>query len=248
MSSSSAAISVRNLGVRFGARFGGRAVLERLDLELERGSVTALVGANGAGKSTLLRVLVGALVPDTGWARVLGLDPARAGARVRARVGYVPDRFDVSERTTAREWLEFVARFYPTWNRVEQQRLCELMTLDVAPRVAELSKGQRTKLALVAALAHEPELLLLDEPFSGLDVATRRAVASAVIGHLREQARTVLLVSHSMTDLERVADRVALLEAGRIVQHGELEPFTAHPRGGIDLEAALLGAEQEARS
>lgn len=241
MSASEAVVVVRGLEVRFGRR----RVLERLEFELARGSVTALVGSNGVGKSTLLRVLVGALAPDAGSTRVLGLDPAREGARVRARVGYVPERFEVSERTTAREWLEFVARFYPTWSRSEQQRLCELMALDLTPRVAELSKGARAKLGLVAALAHEPELLLLDEPFSGLDVASRRAVASAVLGHLRDAGRTVLLVSHSATDLERVADRVALLEAGRIVRHDDLEAFAAHGRRGLDLEAALLGVEQE---
>jgi len=241
MSVLDAAVVVRGLDVRFGRR----RVLERLDFELVRGSVTALVGSNGAGKSTLLRVLVGALEPDAGSTCVLGLDPARDGARVRARVGYVPERFDVAERTRAWEWLEFVARFYPTWNRNEQQRLCELLALDLAPRVAELSKGARAKLALVTALAHEPELLLLDEPFSGLDVGARRAVASAVLGHLRDAGRTVLLVSHSVVDLERVADRVALLEAGRIVSHEEIEAFAAHRRRGLDLEAALLGAGQE---
>jgi ABC-2 type transport system ATP-binding protein len=160
-------------------RLGRRRVLERLDFELVRGSVTALVGSNGAGKSTFLRVLVGALAPDAGATRVLGLDAAREGAKVRALVGYVPERLDVAERTTAREWLEFVARFYPTWKRSEEQRLCELFTLDLEPRVAELSKGARAKLALVAALAHEPELLLLDEPFSGLDSATRGARCSS---------------------------------------------------------------------
>jgi ABC-2 type transport system ATP-binding protein len=237
-------VNVRGVSVKFARR----AVLNKLDFELVRGSVTALVGDNGAGKSTLLRVLVGALAPDAGAVRVLGFDPMRDGARLRARLGYVADRFEVAERTTAREWLEFVARFYPNWNLAEQRRLCELLELELTPRVAELSKGARAKLALVAALAHEPELLLLDEPFSGLDVGARRAVAGAVIGHLREAGRTVLVVSHSVADLERVADRVALLEAGRIERHDELEAFAAHGRRGVDLESALLGAKQESCS
>ena len=98
-----------------------------LDLDVPQGSVTALVGRNGAGKSTLLRVLVGALVPDSGTARVLGLDPAREGERVRERVGYVADRLEIQPRTRGREWLEFVGSFQRTWDRGEAQRLAEML-------------------------------------------------------------------------------------------------------------------------
>src|SRR6185436_15377188 len=105
----------------------------------------------------------------------------------------------------------------------EERRLLQLFELERAERVAELSKGNRAKLALIGALAHRPELLLLDEPFSGLDVAVRRAIATAVLGHLRDEGRTVVLVSHSIADVERLADRVAILAQGRIEREGELE-------------------------
>jgi ABC-2 type transport system ATP-binding protein len=235
MSSQNAVVSVRNVSVRFGSK----RVLDDLSLDVKRGSVTALVGRNGAGKSTLLRVLVGALAPDAGDARVLGLDPAREGARVRARVGYVPDRFDASSWMRGRDWLAFVARFHRTWSVVEEKRWIELVDLDVNAKITELSKGNKTKLALVAALAHSPELLLLDEPFSGLDVNVRRAIATAVLTSLRDEERSVLLVSHSIADVERVADRVAVLANARIVRAGDLEDVARAAGGGVDLEATL---------
>lgn len=230
------AIAVRGLGVRFGKR----VVLDELALEVPRGSVTALVGSNGAGKSTLLRVLVGALVPDCGSVRVLGLDPTRNGAHVRRRVGYVPERFEVAPGSTGTEWLAFLECFFPTWSSAEQRKLCELLEFDAREGIASMSKGARAKLAVVAALAHQPDLVLMDEPFSGLDVHSRRAVATGLLNHLRERDRVVVVVSHSTADVERVADRIALLEGGRVVRTADLEEFAAASRGGVDLESALL--------
>lgn len=229
-------ISARNLAVKFGRK----SVLVGLDLDVPRGSVTALVGGNGAGKSTLLRVLVGALVPDRGSARVLGLDPECEGERVRERVGYVADKLEIAPRMRATEWLSFVGQFQPRWERSEMNRLAALLGLDLETRFGEMSKGTRAKLALVAALAHRPELLVLDEPFSGLDVDTRLAVTQGILGHLRDEGRSVLLVSHSMADVERVADRVLVLEQGRITRGGELESFATSETGRLDLEHALL--------
>ncbi len=229
-------VSVKGLGVRFGRQ----TVLDGLDLDVRRGSVTALVGRNGAGKSTLLRVLVGALVPQAGSARVLGLDPAREGPRVRARIGYVPDHIDVPSWMRGRDWLAFVGRFYATWSAAEERRWIDVLELDERTKVAEMSKGARTKLALVAALAHAPEMLLLDEPFSGLDVGVRHAITTAVLTSLRDEARTVLLVSHSIPDVERLADRVAILAGSRIERTGDIEVVGRAERGGVDLEMTLL--------
>ena len=229
-------ISARNLAVKFGRR----SVLDGLDLDVPQGSVTALVGGNGAGKSTLLRVLVGALVPNSGSVRVLGRDPTCEGELVRERVGYVADRLEIAPRTRAAEWLVFVGQFQPRWERSEVHRLATLLGLDLETRFGEMSKGTRAKLALVAALAHRPELLVLDEPFSGLDVDTRLAVTQGILGHLRDEGRSVLLVSHSMNDVERVADRVLVLEQGRITRGGELESFARTEAGRLDLEHTLL--------
>jgi len=229
-------IQVRGLCVRFGKN----VVLDGVDLDVPRGSVTALVGRNGAGKSTLLRVLVGALDPDGGRTAVLGVDPAREGARARALVGYVPDQIEVPAWMRGRDWLAFVRNFYPTWNPKEQERWIDVLELDAETKVSEMSKGARTKLALVSALAHAPEVLLLDEPFSGLDAAARHAITTAVLSSLRDESRTVLLVSHSIPDVERLADRVAVLSSARIESFGDLEDLARSARGGIDLEALLL--------
>lgn len=223
--------------------FGKRLVLDGLDFELRRGSATALVGDNATGKSTLLRVLIGALAPDAGSVHVLGLDSTRAGARLRARLGYVADRVEIPSWMRALDWLNFIARFYPTWNRAEQERLCALLDLDVRLKVRELSKGNRAKLGLVAAMSHKPDLLLLDEAFSGLDAGTRKKLGVAVIDQLRDEGRSVLLVSHSLSDIERVCDRVAILAGGKIVREDDLETIARSARGGIDLEAAMRREE-----
>ncbi len=219
--------------------FGKRRVLDSVDFELQRGSVTALVGDNAVGKSTLLRVLVGALVADGGSARVLGLDPAHDGVRVRAQVGYVADRMELPNWMRVGDWLGFCARFYPTWSDEERVRLCELLELEERAKVRELSKGNRAKLGLVVALAHRPKLLLLDEAFSGLDAKTRHRLSKAVLDHLRDENRSVLLVSHSTADIERLCDRVAILEGGRIVREGDIETLALAAGGGLDLDAVL---------
>ena len=209
-------------------RFGRNEVLRGVDLEVPEGSVTALLGRNGEGKSTLLRILIGFLPPDAGDARVLDLDPRRRGAELRARVGYVPERLELPPWMTIADHLRFLRPFYPTWNDAEVARLIDRLGLDPTARIRDLSKGFRTKHLLLCALAHEPRLLLLDEPFSGLDPVLRGDVMGAVLDHLREDGRTVLLVSHSLVDVERVADRVALLDQARIAFHDDLETVRAH--------------------
>ena len=160
------------------ARYGRRRVLDGVDLELEAGTVTALVGCNGAGKTTLLSVLAGVLPRDGGEVRVLGLDPRRRGTELRAAVGWMPDRLAFPRWMRVEDSLRLAEPFYPTWSRSEERRLLELLGLDRRARLSALSKGERNKHALLLALAHEPRLLLLDEPFAGLDPAARREAVS----------------------------------------------------------------------
>ena len=219
-------IETRELSMRFGKNH----VLRGVDLDVPKGSVTALLGRNGIGKSTLLRILVGFHPPTAGTSRVLGLDPARDGPRVRGLVGYVPDRLELPKWMTVRDHLRFLEPFYPTWDARLVDELLARLTLDAAAKVATLSKGQRAKHALIAAMAHRPELLLLDEPFSGLDPVVRHEVLGAVMGHLREDGRTVLVVSHSMSDIERVADRLVFLDEGRVRLDMDLEEVQRRAR------------------
>ncbi len=203
--------------------FGKRRVLNGVDLDVEAGGITALLGRNGAGKSTLIRILTGIVPHDRGEVRVLGLDPRKHGPTIRRRIGVVSERLELPRWMRVADHFDFLAPFYPTFDRAEADRLARQLELDPRAKIATLSKGQRAKHALVAALAHRPELLLLDEPFSGLDPIVRQEVLEVVLGHLRDAGRTVLLVSHSTTDVERVADRVVILDEGRVKFAGDLE-------------------------
>lgn len=203
--------------------FGRRRVLDGVDLEVPAGQVTALLGKNGAGKSTLFRILTGVMSHRSGSVRVLGLDPRCDGPTIRLRVGIVPERLELPRWMRVADHFDFLEPFFPTFDRAEVARLLLRLELDPRAKVATLSKGERAKHALVAALAHRPEVLLLDEPFSGLDPIVRHDVLEVVLGHLREDGRTVLLVSHSMADVERIADRVVILDEGKVKFSGDVE-------------------------
>jgi ABC-2 type transport system ATP-binding protein len=217
-------------------RFGRNTVLDSVDVQVPRGSVTALLGRNGEGKTTLLRLMTGWLRPRPGHVRVLGMDPARRGPDIRRVVGYVPDQLEVPRWMRVADWYRFVEPFFPTWSRDEERALCERLGLDPTAKVHTLSKGQRAKHALIAALSHRPELLLLDEPFSGLDPIVRHEVLTAILGHLREEGRTIVVVSHSIGDVERIADRVVLLEKGRVRLDADLEELQ---RSAVRFSATL---------
>lgn len=204
-------------------RFGKAEVLRGVDLDVREGSVTAMLGRNGIGKSTLMKILIGLFAPTGGTARVLGLDPVKRGPEVRGLVGYVPDRLELPKWMTIADHFRFLEPFYPTWDKALVADLTKRLDLDASAKVATLSKGQKAKHALIAGLAHRPALLLLDEPFSGLDPIVRHEVLTAVMGHLRDEGRSVLVVSHSMGDVERIADRVVVLDEGRITLDADLE-------------------------
>jgi ABC-2 type transport system ATP-binding protein len=204
-------------------RFGRNQVLGGVDVGVPRGSVTAILGRNGVGKSTLLRILVGFMPPTAGDVRVLGLDPVREGPDVRRRVGFVPEQVALPKWMRVHEHMRFLEPFYPTWNDDLVGRLLDLLQLDGNALIRNLSKGDRMKESLLAALAHEPELLLLDEPFSGLDPVIRQQVMTTVLEHLRREERTVVIVTHSIADVERIADRILLLSEGRVLLDGALD-------------------------
>ncbi len=211
-------LDVKGLDVRFGKK----RVLDGLDLALHDGAVTVLLGSNGAGKSTLLRVLLGVLRPRAGAVRLFGLDPLRAHRAVLQRVGYVPDVPDCPGWMTARDLFSFLKPLYPTWNDARCARLADELAVPLRTKFAAMSRGQGMKAMLVAALAPEPELLLLDEPFAGLDPLVREQVLQGVLGALKAGERTVLCATHELDVASRIADRVAVLQDGRIVRHGTL--------------------------
>ncbi len=196
--------------------YGRRAVLRDVDLEVPAGTTTVLLGRNGAGKTTLLKACLGLLRPSAGRVRVAGLAVEAAAARVRRLVGYVPDRPDAWPWMSPRDLLRFLGAHFA--GPVVARGLALLERFEVPPNLAfrHLSRGQGMKAMLAAALAHDPRVLLLDEPFGGLDAVGREEVLVRVIDALGEAPRTVLLATHDLEVAVRVADAVAVVAAGRV--------------------------------
>ena len=203
-------------------RYGDATAVEDLTWSLPVGSACALLGPNGAGKSTTIRILLGLSQPSAGAVRVLGADPWDHDVRVKARVAYVPERPFLPEWMRARDLFDVHRSLYAGWDTSLERRLVELFQLDTRRRVGALSKGQNRQVHLTLALCQGAELLVLDEPGSGLDVASRRELLSLLSEFLLGEGHTVVLSTHLVTDVERIADRVAVLDRGRLVEDAEL--------------------------
>lgn len=214
MRESAAAVMARSLTKRFGNNDG----VNGLDLTIPRGGKFGLLGPNGAGKSTTLKMLMGILRPDGGEVTVLGQESPADAPSLRARIGYVPERHYIYRWMAVGEVIGFTRAFYPTWN----DRLCNslLAQYGLAPekRVEQLSHGMTTKLALILALSHEPELLILDEPTTGLDPIIREEFLEGILHPLVARTdRTVIFSSHIMSDIEAVSDTIAIVNEGRLI-------------------------------
>ena len=204
-------------------RFGTRAVLDSIDLRVPRGQVIGLLGLNGSGKSTLIKCLLGLLKADEGSATVLGTDAWQLADREKARIGYVPQEATLYPWLTVRQTVAYVSSFYSRWDRAWGEELLRRWDLPLGHRVGPLSVGQKQKLALVLALGHRPELLILDEPVASLDPVARRWFLETVLETAADGAGTVLFSTHITSDLERVASHVALLREGKVMFHDEID-------------------------
>lgn len=204
-------------------RFGSRQALCDVTLHVPRGCVFGLVGENGAGKTTLIKHLLGLLKAETGNVRVFGRDPVVDPVGVLGRVGYLSEHRDLPGWMRVDELLNYTRAFYPNWDVTYAAQLRDQFGLDPAQRVRSLSQGQQAKAGLLLALAFRPELLLLDEPSSGLDPLVRRDILEAIIRAVAEQGRTVFFSSHLLDEVERVSDQLAMIRDGRIVLCGRLD-------------------------
>jgi ABC-2 type transport system ATP-binding protein len=203
-------------------RYGSQLALDDVTLEVTPGVVCALLGENGAGKTTAIRILLGLTDLDDGKATVLGLDSTRQGQVIRSRVGYVPERPTLYEWMTVSEIGWFTAGFYGSGFFERYVRLASDYQLPLKRRIKSLSKGMRAMVSLSLALAHEPELLILDEPTSGLDTLVRREFLEGMVD-IAAAGRTVLLSSHQISEVERVADIIAILRSGKLILVERLE-------------------------
>ena len=211
-------------------RFGRTVALEDVALEVPRGSVFGLVGANGAGKTTLIKHVLGLFKAQAGTVRVFGLDPVSDPVGVLGRVGYLGEDRDLPGWMRVGELMRYLRAFYPGWDDAYAEQLREQFALDPMARLRQLSQGQKARAGLLAALAYRPELLVLDEPSTGLDPVVRRDILAAIIRTIADEGRTVLFSSHLLDEVERVSDRVAMIDRGSIVLSGTLDEVKAAHR------------------
>lgn len=193
------------------------------DLSMDRGYVLGLVGRNGAGKSTTIKILMNLIYPESGEVRVLGLKQPGQDMEIKRRVGYLSENPVFYEDMTAGWMARMVSRYYPTWDNGLYEGYLRKFSLDPRKKVKELSKGMVVKLGLTLALSHQPELLILDEPTSGIDPVVRHELLEEIGDIIRDERRTVLLSSHITQDVEQVADFVAIMDEGAIVEFSDKE-------------------------
>lgn len=210
--------------------YGKLNALAPIDLQIPGGSALALLGRNGSGKSTLIRLLMGFIRPSFGTARVLGVNPASCPENIRARIAYVADSQDLPNAMTAAQYLAYLRPFYPTWDHDFEKRLIKLFDVPLHRKISHLSRGQRVKAAFVGALSFHPSLLLLDEPFSGLDPAVRDEVLDALFETMNTQEWTMVISSHEIEEVEKLADNVIMMDAGKACLREDKDTLLARCR------------------
>ncbi len=212
--------------------FGAKTALASVSVSMPRGAVYGLVGVNGAGKTTLIKHILGLLRAESGSVRVFGLDPVADPVAVLSRIGYLSEENDLPGWMRVDELIRYSRAFYPAWDDAYAEELRRTFALDAAAKIKTLSKGQKARAGLLIALAYRPDLLLLDEPSSGLDPIVRKDILGAVIRTIADEGRTVLFSSHLLEEVEQVADHVTMIDGGRIVLSAPLKEIVEQHRVG----------------
>jgi len=242
------AASVQITDLQLGYR--GRPVLQGLDWQMHPGQVIGLLGRNGAGKTTLLEALLGLRDAQAGTVQLFGQPATRLDDAARARIGYVPQASDLFEDLRADELLAYFRSFYPRWNAAKVEALMQRWGVPRDVPIGRMSGGQQQRLSIIRALAHEPDLLVLDEPVASLDPLARRDFLRELVEQVLDRGTTVVFSTHILSDLERVAFNVAFLQGGRIGLQAPLDELIDETRlvaGPEPLLAALQGVEVLAR-
>ena len=228
---SEAALELQDLVKNF-----GRPAVDCLNLRVRRGELYALLGPNGAGKTTTLRMVAGLLLPDSGSIRVFGQEFAQNPAAAKQRIAYLPDDPMLYNKLKPFEYLEFVAGLWGISAQNAQLKAVELLDwLDLTPYAHELiegfSRGMKQKLALAGALIHQPELIILDEPLTGLDAAAARQVKDVLLKHVAAGG-TVILTTHILDVAERLAERIGIIQHGKLIAEGTLDELRQQTHNG----------------
>jgi ABC-2 type transport system ATP-binding protein len=211
--------------------YGDKAAVDGIDLAVGRGSIHGFLGRNGSGKTTTIKMLLGLTYPTSGEARVFGLRPGdrKEAVRIRQRVGFVSEDKGLYDHAKVEQMISFTRSFFPDWDREMEGRLIELFELPLRQSVKKLSKGMRTKLAMLLALPRRADLLVLDEPTEGLDPAVTEDVLQLLVG-MAAGGTTIFFSSHRLSEVEQVVDRVSIIERGRIVVEGALDELKENYR------------------
>lgn len=228
--------------------YGDKAAVDGLTLTVPRGCFYGFLGPNGAGKSTTIRMLTGLIPPTSGSIELLGLSLPQDALQIKRRIGLVPDESLLFDRLTASEFLEFVGRMYGLPRALAASRarnLIDLFELSESSRklIAEFSKGMRKRVAMAASLIHRPDLFLMDEPFEGVDAVGARLMKDILLDQVRQGA-TIFLTSHVLEVVERLCDRVAILNEGRVVVEGSMAELRAGEETLEDVFVRVVGADR----
>jgi ABC-2 type transport system ATP-binding protein len=232
---------------RLGKSYGTVEAVKELNLSIRPHSITAFLGLNGAGKSTTIKMLLGMMRPSSGDDTILGQrisDPIES-VRTRTKIAYVSENKRLYDYMTVNQMIRFTRAFYPDWRPEEEQKLLRQFKLPVDRKVRSLSKGMRTKLGLLIAFARQPELLILDEPSEGLDPVGIEELLEILVARCGE-GTTVFFSSHQIAEVERIADQVCILHAGRLVLDSSLDDLRQSYRR-IDLIFPSVPAEHDFR-
>jgi ABC-2 type transport system ATP-binding protein len=246
-------IETQNLTKRFGRHTG----VDSISLSVPEGAIVALVGANGAGKTTTLRLLMNILQPDSGQARILGVESQDLRAAEYARIGYVSENTKLPLGLTVEKFFAYLRRLYPTWDAGRETQIRRQFQLPADRKLGQLSRGMRIKATLATVLPCHPKLLVLDEPLSGLDVLVRDEVLEGLLANVDET--TILISSHEMAEIEGAATHIAFMDKGRLIVQESLEDvasrfrevtagFADEPQPGVTSPASWLNLQWTGRT
>ncbi len=210
--------------------FGSVAAVDGVDLTVRAGEIYGFLGINGAGKTTTIRTLMGIIAAEAGTITLMGETTRRTSVKQKRRIGYVSQEQNFYPWMSCKALGKFVGSFYPTWDKAEFSRLLAVFEIPEARRVSHLSGGMKAKLALAMAIAPKPDLLILDEPTAGLDPVARREFMEIIVAQARQHQRTTFFSSHLIDEVERCADRIGILHAGRMRFECGLQDLRAEVR------------------